>query len=155
MAFDTLDFHERAVLTPSHEDVTAMRRLLVETLADAGVEPTVDEAGGTMRESLERFVRFIKIVRFHGPGITVFNGLALLAITTVFVLFLVLTTVAVTLAYGLVYAAFGIHRWTFLLAVPATVADLPLFAYALARRTFHWGGRRYRWRSMFDVEIVE
>jgi len=48
MAFDTLSFHERAVDIPSHEDVTAMRELLVDTLADAGHDPTVDDAGNTL-----------------------------------------------------------------------------------------------------------
>ena len=48
MVFDTLSFHERAVGTPSHEDVTAMRELLVDTLADAGHEPRVDDAGNTL-----------------------------------------------------------------------------------------------------------
>ncbi|CCQ34544.1 glycosyl transferase protein [Halorhabdus tiamatea SARL4B] len=147
-------------------DIEAFRADLRRTVSDDGtlgehLEMTTLKrvrevsAGGTVRESLERFVRFIKIVRFHGPAITAFNALALLAITTALVSFPLLTTVGVTLSYGLVYAAFGIRRWTFLLAVPATVVNLPLFAYALVRRTFVWGGRRYRWRSMFDVEIVE
>jgi acetylornithine deacetylase/succinyl-diaminopimelate desuccinylase-like protein len=48
MVFDTLSFHERAVRTPSHEDVTAMRELLVDTLADAGHDPRVDDAGNTL-----------------------------------------------------------------------------------------------------------
>lgn len=48
MAFDCLAFHERAVRTPSHEEVDAMRSLLVETLADAGASPTVDDAGNTL-----------------------------------------------------------------------------------------------------------
>jgi len=48
MSFDALAFHEAAVRTPSDEDVTAMRELLVETLASAGVEPTVDEAGNVL-----------------------------------------------------------------------------------------------------------
>ena len=48
MAFETLSFHERAVETPSHEDVSAMRELLVDTLADAGHDPTVDDAGNTL-----------------------------------------------------------------------------------------------------------
>ena len=46
--FDFLEFHERAVRTPSHEDPTAMRELLAEVLADAGVEPRVDDAGNTL-----------------------------------------------------------------------------------------------------------
>jgi acetylornithine deacetylase/succinyl-diaminopimelate desuccinylase len=48
MPFDALAFHEDAVRTPSHEDVTAMRELLVETLAAAGVDSTVDEAGNVL-----------------------------------------------------------------------------------------------------------
>lgn len=47
-AFDCLDFHERAVQTPSHEDVAAMRELLCETLRDHGEEPTVDDAGNVL-----------------------------------------------------------------------------------------------------------
>jgi acetylornithine deacetylase len=48
MGFDTLAFHERAVRTPSHESVEAMRELLVERLADAGADPVVDEAGNVL-----------------------------------------------------------------------------------------------------------
>jgi len=45
MTFDPIDFHRRAVETPSHEDVGPMRDLLVETLRDAGADPRVDEHG--------------------------------------------------------------------------------------------------------------
>ena len=48
MTFDLATFHERAVRTPSHEDVDEMRSLLVETLEDAGQDPTVDEAGNVL-----------------------------------------------------------------------------------------------------------
>ena len=47
-AFDTVAFHERAVRTASHEDVTEMRTLLVETLEEQGVEPRVDDAGNVL-----------------------------------------------------------------------------------------------------------
>jgi len=53
MTFDLATFHERAVRTPSHEDVDEMRSLLVETLEDAGQDPTVDEAGN-VRDSRPR-----------------------------------------------------------------------------------------------------
>jgi acetylornithine deacetylase len=43
--FDPIDFLERAVATPSHDDPGAMRELLVETLAAADADPTVDDAG--------------------------------------------------------------------------------------------------------------
>ncbi len=48
MAFDLLDFHERAVRTPSHESVEEMRALLTETLRANGVEPRIDDAGNTV-----------------------------------------------------------------------------------------------------------
>jgi acetylornithine deacetylase len=46
--FDPVAFLERAVQTPSHEDVSEMRALLVETLAAHGVEARVDDAGNTL-----------------------------------------------------------------------------------------------------------
>jgi len=46
--FDVLTFHERAVRTPSHEDVTEMRELLCETLREHGQDPTVDAAGNVL-----------------------------------------------------------------------------------------------------------
>ncbi|MFB6117074.1 M20 family metallopeptidase [Halosegnis sp.] len=46
--FDPLAFHAEAVRTASHQDVTAMRSLLVETLRDAGADPRVDDAGNTL-----------------------------------------------------------------------------------------------------------
>lgn len=50
MSFDPIDFLERAVETPSHESVDAIRSLLVETLEANDVEPTVDAAGNVIAE---------------------------------------------------------------------------------------------------------
>lgn len=47
-AFDSIDFLERAVQTPSHEDVTEMRELLVDELGTHGVTAEVDAAGNTI-----------------------------------------------------------------------------------------------------------
>lgn len=46
--FDPVAFHERAVRTPSHADVTEMRDLLCETLESHGTEPRVDDAGNVL-----------------------------------------------------------------------------------------------------------
>lgn len=46
--FDPVEFLERAVATPSHEDVGEMRTLLVEELESHGVEATVDDAGNVL-----------------------------------------------------------------------------------------------------------
>lgn len=48
MAFDTVEFLERSVEIPSHENVDAMREFLCETLGENGVEPTVDDAGNVL-----------------------------------------------------------------------------------------------------------
>ncbi|WP_128477803.1 M20 family metallopeptidase [Halorussus pelagicus] len=49
MSFDSVEFLEAAVQTPSHEDVTKMRKLLVSTLESADADPevrvSVDDAG--------------------------------------------------------------------------------------------------------------
>lgn len=111
--------------------------------------------GGTIPETVERHVRFSQIVRRHDPVGT----LVMLAVASLFTLGCVLFPLAgflvTTLWQSAVYAAFGVRRWTVLLAYPATLVQVPLFAYGLVRRTFVWGGRRYRWRSKFDVRIVE
>jgi acetylornithine deacetylase/succinyl-diaminopimelate desuccinylase-like protein len=46
--FDLIQFLAEAVATPSHEDPTAMREFLVETLAEYGHDATVDEAGNVL-----------------------------------------------------------------------------------------------------------
>ncbi|WP_255197038.1 M20 family metallopeptidase [Halorarius litoreus] len=47
-AFDLLAFHERAVEIDSTESVDEMREFLVETLAEYGLDPEVDDAGNTL-----------------------------------------------------------------------------------------------------------
>ena len=111
------------------------------------------EAGGSLRGSLERFVRFFTITRYHAPAATAFNAV-FGVVTAALCLFAPVAGVAlVTALAGAAYARFGIARATFLLAAPGVLIAPPLMAYALARRTFVWGGRRYRWRSMFDVSV--
>lgn len=46
--FDPIDFLERAVATPSHEAVGAMRDLLVEELSKQGVAAEIDDAGNVL-----------------------------------------------------------------------------------------------------------
>ncbi|MFB6120806.1 MAG: glycosyltransferase family 2 protein [Halobacteriaceae archaeon] len=112
------------------------------------------EVGGSIRASLERHVRFTKIVARHDP-----NGLAPTALVTTVLAAMCL--LAPLLAFGVtslfaagVYAYFGVRRTTAFLLYPAVLAQAPLTAYVLARRTFVWGGRRYRWHSKFDVEVL-
>jgi acetylornithine deacetylase len=46
--FDPVGFLDSAVRIESHEDVTEMRGVLVDTLRDNGVHPLVDDAGNTL-----------------------------------------------------------------------------------------------------------
>jgi acetylornithine deacetylase len=48
VTFDPIRFLEAAVRVPSHEDVSEMRDLLVETLDSNGADATVDDAGNTL-----------------------------------------------------------------------------------------------------------
>ena len=110
--------------------------------------------GGSLRATAERHVRFTQIVRWHDPvGFAGMMAIAMVS-TIAALLFPLGAAIVLTLLQAAIYAAFGIRRWTFLLAYPATLVQVPLFVYGFTRRTFVWGGRRYRWRSKFDVEIV-
>lgn len=110
--------------------------------------------GGTIRESLERHVRFTKISRHYDPAATAVNGVVGALTTVSGVLFPLPTVLVLTAVMAAVYAAFGLRRWTFLLAYPAVMVSIPLMLYGLARRTFVWGSRRYRWTGKLDVEVV-
>ncbi|WP_137285811.1 glycosyltransferase [Halorussus salinisoli] len=113
------------------------------------------EIGGTIRETLERHVRFTQIVRQHDlPGI-VSMGFVTLLLAMFCLLVPAYAFGGTTIFIAGVYAFFGVRRWTALLAYPAILAQVPLMTYALARRTFVWGGRRYRWESKFDVTVVD
>ncbi|MDZ5812764.1 glycosyltransferase [Halorubrum sp. AD140] len=124
-----------------HLDVTAADR--TRTVA----------AGGSLRASLERFVRFFQITRHHAPLATAFNVVLSVCLAALCLLAPVAGATLVTALSAATYRAFGIRRATFLLAAPSVIASPVFLAYALARRTFVWGGRRYRWRSLFEVEV--
>jgi hypothetical protein len=129
-------------LLGDHTEVTAVRR---------GREVPM---GGSLRQTLERHVRFNQIFATHDPAAAKLSFGGLLAVLAGCVLVPWLA-VLLTGLVAAVYAAFGIRRLSALLAVPALVASVPLGVYALARETFVWGGRRYRWHAKFDVEVCE
>jgi glycosyltransferase involved in cell wall biosynthesis len=110
--------------------------------------------GGTIRETLERHVRFTQIVHQHNPQDTVVMGVVTAFLALFCLLVPIYAGISMTALAICVYGYFGIHRWTVLLAYPAILLQVPLMGYALTRRTFVWGGRRYRWKSKFDVEVV-
>ena len=169
----------RSLDSTSHEFGVQQRALSSETDAEAslrrGLRRTISDdglltqyldvtsvhrirevpVGGSTRTTLERHVRFYQIVRYFEPTALVGMALASLVAVVAIVVAPLLALFLGTLTVGAVYAWFGVRRWTFLLAYPALLVQVPLTGYALARRTFVWGSRRYRWRSTFDVDVVE
>jgi hypothetical protein len=112
------------------------------------------EMGGTVRGTVERHVRFTKLGRHHDPTGSSANAVVGTVATAFGLLYPLPAFVGLTLVLAAVYAAFGRRRWTFLLAYPAVMISMPFMLYALLRRTFVWGGRRYRWHDTFDVELL-
>ncbi len=133
------------------DDATLAEHLDVTTLRRGRVVP----AGGSLRTTLERHVRFVQITRQHASGGFALGGALSLAVAALAVLFPVPSAVALTVLAGAVYWSLGVRRATVLLAFPSAVVQAPLLVYALARRTFVWGGRRYRWRGRHDVVVVD
>ena len=111
-------------------------------------------AGGSIRESLERFVRFVWITRYYAPRTTAFNVLLAVVMAAACLVAPLPIVGLLTLVSAATYAWTGLRRPTFLLAGPAVLAMPALLAYAFGRRTFVWGGRRYRWAAKYDVDVV-
>lgn len=146
-------------------DEEAFRRDLLRTISDDGLlTDRVDitpvkrvrqvKMGGSFRETLERHVRFTQLGRHHDPKGSVLNGFIGTITTIAGLLFPIQLFIGLTILFAGVYTAFGVRRWTFVLGYPAVMISMPLMFYALLRKSFVWGGRRYRWNTKFDVEIV-
>jgi hypothetical protein len=76
--------------------------------------------GGTIRGSIERHARFVLIAWYHDPWVALSSTLLISLFALASVLSPVFGFVAATGFLPAVYAAFGVRRWTVLLAYPAT-----------------------------------
>ena len=155
VVFERDDLDEDALLGDLRRTVSDDGTLAEHLDVSAADRTRTVAAGGSTRESLERFVRFFQITRHHAPAAAAGNLLLSVGLAALCLLAPIAGVALVTALSGAAYARFGIRRATFLLAGPGVLISPALLAYALARRTFVWGGRRYRWRSMFDVEVAE
>lgn len=108
---------------------------------------------GTFKGTLARRVRWTRMGLYLDQAGIMFRvvGSLLVILGTLFApLF---TIPLVTGIAAAAYAALGVRRWTFLLAVPGHVLALALLCYGLLHVEFQWGGRRYRWPSLYDVTV--
>ena len=152
--FERGDIDEAAFLADlrrSLSDDGALSEHLEVTAAD---RTRVVPAGGSVRESLERFVRFLWITRYYAPAATGLNLISAVVLAIACLVAPLLTLAGLTLLSAATYRWVGLHRSTFLLAGPAVLAAPPLLTYALGRRTFVWAGRRYRWSAKHDVDVL-
>ncbi|MXV61021.1 glycosyltransferase [Natronorubrum sp. JWXQ-INN-674] len=154
VVFDRSDLADEAAFLEELRRTISDDGLLMEYADVTAVKRTRNvEIGGSTRETLENQVRFTQIVRHHDPTGLAAQAAVGAALAAGCLLFPLPAFALVTAAMATVYAAFGIRRWTFLAAYPVALAAIPLLSYALARRSFVWGGRRYRWREKFDVTV--
>lgn len=153
--FERDDIDEQAFLAELRQtisdDALLMEHLEVTTVGRIHIVPI----GGTVQGTVERMVRWTKIIWCHDPGAILGFGVILLLALVGALLFPLSVAVLLTAAHLTVNEVLGVRRWTAILAYPAVFVFLPLVAYALSRRTFTWGGRRYRWPAKFDVQILE
>ncbi len=155
VVFERSDIDEVAFLDELRRTVSddglLMEYLQVTTVGRTRIVPI----GGTIREAVERPVRWTQILRWHFPGTVAGICPVSLLVLAGAILAPLHAAVVLTVVHLGVNEVLGVRRWTAVLAYPSLFVFVPLIFYALARRTFVWGGRRYRWRGKFDVAIVE
>lgn len=155
VVFERDDLDEDAFLTDLRQTVTD-DLLLAEYLDVTTVRRShTVRVGGSIRESVERHVRWQQGTRWHGPRGPGSKIAVSALFATIAALFPKPGAVLLTLLHLGINEALGERRWTPVIAYPAMIAQFPLLVYALARRSFVWGRRRYRWEGKFEVSIVE
>ncbi len=153
VVFERDDLDEDAFLADLERSVSDDGTLTDHLEVTAADRVRTIPAGGSLRASLERYVRFVRITRYYAPRATAVNVTLAVGLALLCLLAPLATAAFVTALSGATYRRFGIRRRTFLLATPAVLLSPAMLAYALARRTIVWGGRRYRWRGKLDVTV--
>ncbi|EJN61102.1 glycosyltransferase [Halogranum rubrum] len=125
-------------------DVTAARSLTEQIYVDGDAESVRN-----------RMVRFTQTVRFEETSSTAGLVFSVFAFALAGLVWPVPVAGLATATVAAVYWFFGVRRSTFLLAYPALLVAPLLVAYGLLTTEFEWGGRRYRWRDVYDVTVLE
>ena len=153
--FDRQEIDEASFLDELRRTVSD-DALLMEYLQVTNVGRTrIVPSGGSLREAIERPVRWTTILRWHFPGAVAGTFLVALLVLIGAILAPLSALVTLTVLHLAINEYLGVRRWTAMLAYPAVFVFVPLILYGFARRTFVWGGRRYRMQGKFDVTVVE
>ena len=114
--------------------------------------PVTVRVDGSASAVYHRLVRWMRADHVHGGLLRPFVGSLGIAAAAALSPFGV--AAAVTLAALAAYYSLGLVRPTFLLAYPALFV-LPLLLLAgILVETCEWGGRRYRIRDAYDIEVL-
>lgn len=149
-------------------DETALVADLRRTLADDSLlstyvdDPWVDRdhprpvrVGGSPRAVYHRLARFATAAAYFEPRSTV----GLVVVTTLLAvccLLVPLVGLVATTAVGVAcYRALGLSRGSVALTFPSLLVFPVALLVGYLAPTMEWGGRRYVWRSRFDVTVLE
>lgn len=157
VAFDRTKLDEDALLRDLRRTVgddSLLSTHVDDPWVDRGHVREVRVDGGP-RATYDRVARFAK-------GAYFFELRSIVALFAVLVGFVVLS-VAVplagvalgTLAGAVSYAVVGVRRPSVLWSFPSLLVAPFVLLVGLAVPTFRWGGRTYRWRGAFDVEVLD
>lgn len=109
---------------------------------------------GTLQAALNRLNRNGQILWMTDPNgmrqsVVVFGiavGLSVVAPLCVGIL--------VTALAWMTYRYLGVRRWTWMLAFPSLFINAVGLVLGFVRTEFWWGGRKYRWKTRFDVDVL-
>lgn len=133
VAFERNDIDESTFLDEFRRTVSDDALLMEHLQVTTARRTHLVSVGGTVRETVERIVRWTKIIWRHDPGAIAGVGLVLLLVLARAMLFPLYAVMVLTVFHLAVNEVLGVRRWTALLAYPAVF--VPFVPYALARRT--------------------
>jgi hypothetical protein len=157
VTFDRRDIDEEAYLRDLRRTLSD-DELLVRYLDDPTASPELVHevrVDGGWRGTYHRVVRFFRTVYLLEPDGLVVPLVASLLVLALSVVWLPAVVAAVTALAFAAYRHVGIDRRTWVLAYPSFLLIPAFTLLGVVTKEFEWGGRRYRWRSAFDVEVLD
>lgn len=113
------------------------------------------EIDETSRDALERITRFVKNVRYHEPLQTAILSLTSAVLAFGCIAYPLPSFLTSTLGFFGIYRFLGENRFSFMFGYIALLLLPLLLLYGLLRQTFVWHGRRYKYNSKLDIEIID
>ena len=113
------------------------------------------EIDETVTEALERLARFVKHVRYHEPIQSLILGVVSVILAVLCISFPLYSLAGSSVLYFGIYQILGENRLTFLFSYVSLLILPILLTYGVLKKSFVWHGRRLKYNSKLDVEILE